>query len=144
MRRVALLALLAGCAYNSAFKGADAVAEALCQRAFVCQASWPEGAELAFIDVYTTNVPQCVADLGPADPDAWEAAEEQGRLTYDRDLARACVDAIALRSCEQHFTEPLPEPCDRAIQGTLVEGAACALDAVCQSGWCRDGACTAP
>lgn len=144
MRRVALLALLVGCAYNSAFKGANTVTEALCQRAFACQASWPDGLELGFSDVYTTNVPQCVADLGPADPDEWEAAEDQGRFAYDQDLARACVDAIELQGCEPLFTEPLPEPCDGVFQGTLGEGAACALDAVCQSGWCRDGACTAP
>ncbi len=136
--------LLGGCAYSSAFKGADRVTEAMCERAFACQLDYPTDAELTFEALYGNSVPRCVAEIGPADPDAWKTAEDDGVLVYDADAAKACAEALELRACDAVFTEPLPEVCDGAFAGTLAELAACTFDEQCESGWCRDGACTAP
>lgn len=140
MRFVALLALVA-CGYGSPEKGAERVAEVLCQRAFACQSAWPNDAELAFDELFGTSVPRCVAELGPGDPAPWRAAAEAEHLTYDRKAARACVDLLEIRSCEALFTEPAPQVCEQIFAGTRAEGQSCALDEVCLSGWCRDGAC---
>ena len=139
--RLVLLLALTGCAYSSAFKGSERVADALCQRAFACQSSYPDDAELAFDELYGTSVPRCIAEIGPGDPEPWEAAVDAEQLTYDRDVAKACVEALEVVTCEALFAEPAPEACDGVFAGTRDEGASCAIDEVCVSGWCRNGAC---
>jgi len=139
--RLALILALAGCAYSSAYKGSERIAEALCQRAFACQGSYPADAELAFDELYGTSVPRCVAELGPGAPEPFEAAVQAEQLRYDRDAARACAQAIEASGCAALFEEPAPAVCDGVFTGTRAEGASCAIDEVCLSGWCRDGAC---
>ncbi|TVQ92407.1 MAG: hypothetical protein EA397_07230 [Deltaproteobacteria bacterium] len=138
------LLMLVGCAFNTPLKGVDQRSEAICALAFECFTSYPENAEFDFFELYGDSVPQCAANLGPADAEAFEAAAEDGAVVYDRDAAKDCVEVLEELSCETFFSEPLPDPCYDVIAGTLDYGERCALDEVCVSGWCRDGVCAPP
>jgi hypothetical protein len=127
---------------ETAFEAADEVAQALCSRAFACQSAYPEDAEYTFQDLYYASVDTCALQLGPADPAAWERAQEEEKLTFDADLARECAQAFRDLACDELFEQVFPEVCDDVVVGTLPENAACTFDEVCASGWCRNGACT--
>ena len=66
-----------------------------------------------------------------------------GLIAYDAAQARACIDAIAARSCawnEALFDEPA---CETVFTGTVIDGGACNGPAECVSGHCLYGLCDA-
>jgi hypothetical protein len=71
------------------------------------------------------------------------AAEAAGKVTFDGDAARDCVDALADRACDttSQSVRVLPEPCRRVTIGTGGDGAACAVGDECGSKVCDVPAC---
>lgn len=132
---------VAGCAFSSPYNASERATQALCERAYDCSVSYPEGAQLTFDQVYQQSEASCIGELGPYRADAWRQAEDDGLLSYSRDSAKVCVAQIEALSCEEIFEGPLPEPCHEMVRGTLSEREECTFDEVCVSGWCRDGLC---
>lgn len=145
MRRLCtILVLLGGCAgYGSAFSGSARIAEVRCEQAFTCRSAYPSEPAASHEARYGTNQQACAERLGPdpARQDAWDAAEEAGELTYDKDAAKACVSALQGLACDTFWADPEPAACQDALQGTLPLDAGCDIDAVCSSGLCQEGRC---
>src|SRR5882724_7031939 len=71
------------------------------------------------------------------------AAIKAGRIKYDGDLARRCLDELGSRSCDVTTVSyhSYPEACLSVFQGTLHSGAACADSGECLSQHCAIPAC---
>lgn len=83
------------------------------------------------------------ADLSPSIVNAIKA----GRVAYNGNNAKACLDATATATCDKtdDAGRVQPRACREIFQGTLAADAACYLDAECISGNCQavvaDGIC---
>lgn len=144
MRTLPLLVLLTACGgYGSAFHASTTLAEVTCERAYTCRTAFPEDAEEGFDTLYGPTQEACVEALGP-DPgrkDAWDDAEDAGRLGYDRDAAGACADALEATACDGFWPVRGGEACAAVLTGTIEAESPCALDAECVSGACVEGEC---
>lgn len=77
------------------------------------------------------------------------AAAKAGRVLYDADQARACIDAYAKlgRGCSYFGWRGAdlgdPQACGTVFKGTFADGAACVVSAECKSEWCilNDSSC---
>ncbi len=71
------------------------------------------------------------------------AGVKAGRIKYDGDLARKCLDELGSRSCDVTTASyhGYPEACVSVFQGTLHGGAACAVGGECISQRCEIPAC---
>ena len=91
-------------------------------------------------------VDQCKTDaaerIGATDVQKAVAA---GRLTYDADKARACVDGIQNAPClSGNISDEVQATCYAALQGTVQKGAACSFLFECAAGTCQlsdEGTC---
>jgi hypothetical protein len=72
-----------------------------------------------------------------------QAAVKAGRIKYDGDQARTCLDALSSRSCDVTTASyrGYPEACLSALRGTSHSGAPCADSAECISQSCEIPAC---
>lgn len=79
----------------------------------------------------------------PTSPhDSLHEAVAQGKVRYDGDAARRCVDAIAGDTCDDKGSFlRRPDACWAAVRGTVGNGGACAIDAECTSQRCAVQAC---
>jgi len=74
----------------------------------------------------------------------FQAALDMGKVIYDGDVARRCVEAIAGQTCEFIGGFPRqPDACWAAIRGTVPDGGRCGLDNECVSQQCGTIACGA-
>ena len=68
-----------------------------------------------------------------------------GRLTYDADRARACVDGMLNTPClDGDFSNEVLAACYAALHGTAQKGAACSFTYECAVGLCQlsdEGTC---
>jgi hypothetical protein len=73
---------------------------------------------------------------------SFRAALDMGKVTYDGNSARRCVDAIAGQTCEVTGDSlRQPDACWAAIRGTVPADGACAFDAECISQACIVSPC---
>jgi hypothetical protein len=77
---------------------------------------------------------------------AMEAEVAAGRLSYDGDRARACVDAWKAATCDA--LDGVGPACDGILGGNVANGGVCLDDVECATGHCRvdascPGVCTA-
>lgn len=115
-------------------KFAEEYANALCAREQRCGSLAPY------------LVDQCKADtyerIGATDVQKAVAA---GRLTYDADKARACVDGIQNTPClSASISDEVQATCYAALQGTVQKGAECSFLFECAVGSCQlsdEGTC---
>ncbi|HEU4732086.1 MAG TPA: hypothetical protein VFT22_29530 [Kofleriaceae bacterium] len=72
-----------------------------------------------------------------------QAAIAMKKIQFDGDSARACLDALAGRSCDltSQSGRVEPEACRTVFRGTLHDGEDCALDDECGSGFCNVPTC---
>jgi hypothetical protein len=66
-------------------------------------------------------------------------AVNMGKVNYDASKARACIDAIAQRSCERWNTlgnRPAPVACTEVLTGTVASGGVCVTNEQCTSQDC--------
>ena len=75
-----------------------------------------------------------------ADLSALEQGVEAGRIRYDGEAARECLDALAEASCDTTTASARKTPgaCDEAIVGTVADGGACYNSNECVSGSCNE------
>ncbi len=118
-------------------------ATAICQRVFNCCSAAELADELSGFDPVPTTVEECAAQVAQeisAELDAAEAGIMAGTITYDADLAGACVAGLGGLACgaDQQDIE-----CDPFI-GTVAIGAACASNEECVGGaYCAADVCAA-
>ena len=127
--RLSLLLLVAACDRSLAHDQFDAaLRDAHCQRQVRCG----EEPDLA----------ACLAARPPR-PDRAAALDDAlaaGRLDFDADLARACLDRLRAASCLPHLADAALDACADAFLGALADGRPCALDEECASGLCAPAA----
>lgn len=58
-------------------------------------------------------------------------AVEDHRAIYNADKMRDCLDQIGARSCDE-LTDPDPESCEQAAEGTVERGGDCTTDIECE------------
>lgn len=81
----------------------------------------------------------CLATTRPAPPNpSVSSAVAANKITYDGELARQCVDAMASQSCDvtAHDEHVAPDACSKMLVGHVADGETCSLDAECASGTC--------
>ena len=134
---------LTGCAWSNAYSAHGAIAEAQCNRAWLCEDSYPGDAPHSFESLYGESLADCYTRLSPdpADEDRYKDAEKEGRVVYDKAAAKACVGFLEAGSCDDFFANPFAGDCEAPFEGTVETGASCRIDVECVSGFCRDGAC---
>jgi hypothetical protein len=71
-----------------------------------------------------------------------QADIQSGKVVYDGVAAEACLDAFAARSCNFSEVFTIPPGCDRAVKGTLADGAACGSGNQCISRICAPASTT--
>lgn len=137
------LSTAAGCGGGD-YTVADAFDEAItlrCAKAFECKASYAAapGSTQTFEQQFGASEADCEAMaralIGGALP-LFEASVSAGRIAYDADDARTCLDAARAETCAQFWgTEPYTEPaaCDTTFVGTVADGGACTLDDDCKT-----------
>lgn len=135
--------LLAACGYADGYRASVSLAEVTCERAFACATAFPDDAPTPFAELYGSDQDACVTRVGPdpADRDAWDDAQDAGRVVYSKDAAKACADALEAGSCEEFWSTRGGEPCAAVLTGTVDKDGTCAVDAECSSSACRDGYC---
>ncbi len=83
----------------------------------------------------TANTEAAIADDLPR----LEQGIEEGKITYDGEKVRACIDAIETAGCDL-LDNSEPEACRDALTGTVASGGDCSLDAECQGeSYCKSG-----
>src|SRR5882672_7413220 len=80
----------------------------------------------------------CVAFTRPPPDPSLSAAVAAHKITYDDELARECVDAIASQGCDltAHDAHIPPGACSEMLIGHVADGDICSIDAECASGTC--------
>lgn len=80
----------------------------------------------------------CHALMRPSPDPSVSAAVAAHKITYDGDIGRQCVDAMANQSCDvtAHDAHTPPAVCSRMLVGQVADGDGCSLDAECASGTC--------
>jgi hypothetical protein len=131
MRRLAVFALLAGCADRIDFgEFPQAEIDARCGYFERCGVIADYAECRAYYDMLAID------DPSP------QAAYDAGNLTYDEAAARQCIDNYTLAPCD---ATQLPasafDVCREAIQGTLDAGAACGFSTECRSDNCVKPSC---
>lgn len=137
------LLLLAACGYADGYRASVSLSEVTCEKAFTCATAYPDDAAGAFADQYGSDQDACVVLVGPdpADRDAWDEGEDGGRITYDKDAAKACADALEATSCEDFWSTRGGDACAAVLTGNVAKDGTCSVNAECTSGACRDGFC---
>lgn len=132
-RRVVIAALLAACGDNiPAIELDELYAETVrvrCERLVRCGLLATDEA--------------CTAFFRTPDEDDLYAAIDAGKIRYDGEAARRCLDARAELPCDEtsHEVRTLIEACDRMLVGTLEVGVPCAFDRECSSDSCDAPVC---
>ena len=94
----------------------------------------------------------CLAarDRGNTDViDALVAGVKAGKLSYDADKSRLCINGRYTTCPMGGDLPPVPQICDQVFAGTVSVGGSCAMDEFCLLGWCDKvgsadcGVCTA-
>lgn len=99
---------------------------ALCQRQQQCGLLAPYQVDMCKAEAATR--------IGPTDV---KKAVDAGRLVYDADLARQCVNGIAQSPCLQgDLSDDVQATCNAALKGTVQKGAACSFYFECAAGTC--------
>ena len=141
-RRISVLVLAALCACGSASRGAPSTAAD-----FVAALAEDVTAQLVSCGSWTpTAASDWLAAVYGLDPARLRANTAIG---YDAATGRACLDAVARRTCNQAALEPTGPPlaCLGALVGTVPLGGSCTSTSGydCASfGWCRFDACNVP
>jgi len=94
---------------------AAAYAREACAKARRCEALFGRELDAVCHPDYRSHFWQAMIE-------AWRA----GRGDYDRDAARACLDAVASDRCDRSEIDPPPTVCADAFVGNVPEGGACA------------------
>ncbi len=73
------------------------------------------------------------------------AGVHDGKITYDANLARQCLDAYNTMSCDAtaQSVRVQPQACKDAVKGTVADGGMCEADQVCISELCNAPSCQA-
>jgi hypothetical protein len=118
-----------------------AIAEAMCSAHQRCYPDW------LVDDVYDGDCDEYMFRSNEALQERTAAALDQGRVTYDADRGRDCVNAIRTTPCDSLGTGPV-EGCEGPFEGTVPVAGECILDQECQGdAFCRlettcPGTCT--
>ncbi len=91
---------------------------------------------------YYTSVDACVGAQG-FDIGQVMAGVAAGRIRFDADAARRCVDDMASRECVLVPRFHWPASCDAVFTGLAADGDACFVKQDCASQGCTGGACRA-
>jgi hypothetical protein len=120
---------------------ATELSKATCHQLFRCCTS----DELMQQALGATTEDQCVAIYGGFASigfDVIVASIAAGRIDYDGDVMRTCIDSIASASCTEFSAQrgqdslDMSSGCRDPFVGTLAAGAACSNDAECVSTYC--------
>ncbi|PTL75263.1 Dickkopf N-terminal cysteine-rich domain-containing protein [Vitiosangium sp. GDMCC 1.1324] len=105
---------------------AQEYAAAMCERAQACGNLAPY-----LVDGCKTGASMLIG------PDDVKKAVDAGRLVYDADLARQCVNGIAKTRCLQDdLSDEVQALCYAAVKGTVQKGEACSFLFECAAGTC--------
>lgn len=113
----------------------EEVAEQYCDECFRCQATYPGGAN-AFIRRFG-NRDACEDDAEDTfEPELVEQGIRNGRIVYNANAARACLEGIQYeQSCSTFWTSQtnprVPAVCGTVLLGTVSIGGACVTDYEC-------------
>ena len=80
----------------------------------------------------------CLAFTQPPPDPSLAAAVAAHKVTYDGELARQCVDAIAAQGCDVTARDAhiSPAACSAMLSGHVADGDSCSIDTECASGTC--------
>jgi hypothetical protein len=143
---------IAGCGSESgvsleSFPGA--YAQALCAQNFKCCSAADIGSN-TMKDCVDTNQSSLQFLAGSISD-----AQSRGRVRYDKDKMKECVDAVAMISCDEwsvgYTMSSQPDICYQAVIPMVLTGGACRDDIECSTGNCQgedpannvDGVCAA-
>jgi hypothetical protein len=142
MNRKLLAILLCGVACGppaDPVKAYEVVWRASCDKVVECV---DEAAEPTW-DWVQTRLDECAAS-GTTD-ESWAASVrsgvESGAIIYDRDEAKACLDAYKESDCIFFWEAPPNPSCEDYLRGTVECAEACEVHEACESGVCRAGLC---
>ena len=65
-----------------------------------------------------------------------EQERDRGRLDYDPEVARRCLDVFAATSCDGHKRNLALDGCDRFVVAKTAPGGGCRASESCQNGAC--------
>jgi hypothetical protein len=116
---------------------ADAYHESIalaCAKAFECRDSFP-GTPTEFTDAYGDTEEACIANfealVGQAAADT-QASVDAGRIVYNADDARTCLDGLATIDCPSYWNgDNQPAECDTTFIGQVADGGPCTIDDDC-------------
>ena len=113
-----------------------------CDDAFTCKANFPTDQGVTFDQAFGTSATACYADAAMYyNASAVQASISAGKITYDGNAAKTCVDGFAAPACGTYWTQgpSFPNACDTALVGKVATGAACTNDFECSGdNWCDD------
>lgn len=113
-----------------------------CDDAFTCMASFPTDAGVTFTEAFGADKNACYADAAQYyDANAVQAAITAGKIAYDGNAAKACVDGFKAPTCGTYWAEgpDYAAACGTAMVGKVAAGAACTIDFECAGeNWCDD------
>jgi hypothetical protein len=120
-------------------KGYEAVWRANCEAIVECVEQAPEE-DFEWIEQRA----QDCATTGELDAQ-WAASVrlgvDEGRITYDQDLATECLKSYRKIDCIFMWDDPVSTYCDDYLQGQLECDAMCSIHEECSSGVCRGNTC---
>ena len=120
--------------------------ETECASAHECQATFvAEPMGLTFEMIFGATTDECLVlyEWNAEFLTAVKDGVNSGRIVYDAALARTCLDAFQGPMCTEYWTS-YPESCFDMLNGTVVDGQACAFNIECQSTFCDVDMCAAP
>ena len=133
-----LTALACG-APSDPVKGFQAVWRANCDAIVTCVDQAPEE-DWDWIQI---RADECV-DGGGVDPQWAESIRlgvDEGRILYNRDAAKSCLQFYKEAECATIWDEPVSSDCGSYLLGTLACDSNCSVNEECESGVCRGMQC---
>jgi hypothetical protein len=145
MRAISVIVMTGvGCSSNDLTAGEllHGTAAAFCEQAFACRAEFEDD---GFEDVFGASREACEARF-EAQIGELDASVAAGRIRFDPEQARRCLDGLDFGTCREFWGGDIYEPpaCELAMVGTVVVGGACTSQWDCAGeATCSDGVCVA-
>jgi len=126
----------------SAAEFLTAIAKKECDDAFTCKASFPTDAGITFEEAFGASAQVCYGQAAEYyDAAAVQAGITAGKIAFDGNAAKACVDGMGAPTCATYWDEGpnAPAACATALVGKVATGGACAIDFECAGdNWCDE------